>query len=135
METTSLIWKLSFMLHIVSNAIFLGISFVFSFANEEFLKEKFIKRYIKISSIFVSLTGISGIVLLSILSMNGMDNLMANSTGQSVLIMIVGYTIVLFVFTLTLIYKGDEARIYKRLFSIMFYTYLAVYLFRAYLIY
>jgi uncharacterized metal-binding protein len=135
METGSLIWKLSLMFHVVSNAIFFGISFVFSFANDELLKEKIVKKYIKISSIFISFTGISGIILLSILSMNGMDNLMANPIGQSVLVMIIGYTIVLFVFILALIYKGDEAKIYRRLFSIMFYTYLTVYLFRVFLIY
>jgi len=135
MDTVAVIWKISLIIHVLSNAIFLGISFVFTFGKGDILKEIVVKRYIKLGSIFISLTGITGIILLSILTMNGMDNLMATSTGQSILVMILGYTIALFVFILALIYKGDEEKIYKRLFSIMFYSYLTVYIFRILLIY
>lgn len=130
----TIVWKILFISHLISNALFLGISFVFTYGNKHVLYEKTVKRYLKISSIFVSLSGISGIGLLSILSMNGMDDLTASGVGQSILIMILGYVIVLFVFVLALIYKGGEEKIYKRLFSLMFHIYLFVYLIRGILI-
>ncbi|WP_457624351.1 hypothetical protein [Persephonella sp.] len=133
MEVGSWLWKISYMLHVISNAAFFGISLVFTFADEKILKEEVVKKYLKISSIFVFFTGATGILLLSILSMNGMDDLTNNPVGQSALFMILGYTIVLFVFSLALIYKGGEARIYKKLFGIMFFSYLFVYLVRVYL--
>ncbi|WP_456381896.1 hypothetical protein [Persephonella sp.] len=133
MEVGSWLWKISYMLHVISNAAFFGISLVFTFADEKILKEEVVKKYLKISSIFVFFTGATGILLLSILSMNGMDDLTNNPIGQSALFMILGYTIVLFVFSLALIYKGGEARIYKKLFGIMFFSYLFVYLVRVYL--
>ena len=128
MDVMNLIWKIAFISHLISNALFLGISFVFAYGKGEILKEEIVKRYVKISSLFIAVSGISGIGLLSILSMNGMDDLTSNGMGQSILVMILGYTVVLFVFVLTLIYKGGEERIYKKLFSIMFHIYLFVYL-------
>ncbi len=128
MEIVNLVWKTAFISHLISNALFLGISFVFAYGKKEILKEEIVKRYVKISSLFIAVSGISGIGLLSILSMNGMDDLTSNGMGQSILVMILGYTVVLFVFVLTLIYKGGEERIYKKLFSIMFHIYLFVYL-------
>ncbi|NPA58417.1 MAG: hypothetical protein GXN94_03880 [Aquificae bacterium] len=133
MEVGSWLWKSSYMMHVISNAAFFGISLVFTFADEEMLKEKIVKKYLKFASLFVFLTGATGILLLSILSMNGMDDLTNNPIGQSALIMILGYTVVLFVFSLALIYKGGEARIYKKLFGIMFFSYLFVYIARVYL--
>jgi len=130
----AIIWKISFMSHLIANALFLGISFVFAYGNNQILKEDTVKRYLKISSLFIFVSGISGIGLLSILSMGGMDDLTVSGTGQSILVMILGYVIVLFTFVLTLIYKGGEERIYKRLFSIMFHIYLFVYLIRGILI-
>ncbi len=134
MDTISLIWKIGFVIHLISNAMFLGISFVFSYGNKEILQEKIVKRYTKIASLFIFLSGISGIGLLSILSMNGMDNLTTTSSGWSILVMISGYLIVTFVFSLTLIYKGGEEKIYKSLYSIMFHIYLFVYLIRGFLV-
>ncbi len=133
MEIGSWLWKLSLIFHIVSNAVFLGITFVFTIGNKEILIEKIAKRYLKIAFILVLITGISGILLLSILSMSGMDDLTSNPIGQSVLVMLLGYSIVLFVISLALIYKGEEERIYKRLFGIMFFNYLFVYIVQAYL--
>jgi hypothetical protein len=121
------------MFHVISNAAFFGISLVFTFADNNLLKEEIVKKYLKISSLFVFLTGATGILLLSILSMNGMDDLTNNPVGQSALAMILGYLIVLFVFSLALIYKGGEAKVYKTLFGIMFFSYLFVYLLRVYL--
>jgi len=134
MENMPLIWKLSFIAHLLSNAIFLGLSFVFAYGNQEVLKENVVKRYTKIASLFIAISGLSGIGLLSILSMEGMDDLTASGLGQSILVMILGYIVVLFVFVLTLIYKGGEEKIYKKLFSIMFHIYLLVYLIRGFLI-
>ena len=133
MEVGSWLWKTSYMLHVISNAIFFGVSFVFTYGNDEIMKESIIKRYLKISSIFIFLTGATGILLLSILSMNGMDDLTNNPIGQSTLAMIVSYTIVLFIFSLALIYKGGEAGIYKKLVGAMFFFYLFTYLIRVYL--
>jgi len=133
MEVGSWLWKLSYMFHVISNAAFFGISLVFTFADNNLLKEEIVKKYLKISSLFVFLTGATGILLLSILSMNGMDDLTNNPVGQSALAMILGYLIVLFVFSLALIYKGGEAKVYKTLFGIMFFSYLFVYLLRVYL--
>ncbi len=133
MEVGSWIWKLSYIIHVVSNAISIGLFFVFSFATEEMLKEDIAKRYLKIAGIFISGTGLTGILLLSILTMTGMDDLTSNPIGQSVLVMITGYILVLFVYSLALIYKGGEARLYKKFFAIMFYTYLIVYVIRVYL--
>jgi len=133
MEVGSWLWKSSYMLHVISNAAFFGISLVFTFADKDLLIEEIVKKYLKLSSVFVFLTGATGILLLSILSMNGMDDLTNNPIGQSALFMILGYTIVLFVFSLALIYKGGEAKIYKKLFGIMFFSYLFVYVVRVYL--
>ncbi len=133
MEVGSWIWKLSYIIHVISNAVFLGLSFVFTFAKENILDEDTAKRYLKLGGIFITGTGLTGILLLSILSMTGMDDLTANPIGQSVLVMILGYIIVLFVYSLALIYKGGEARLYKKFFAIMFYTYLIVYVIRVYL--
>jgi len=133
-DTVATIWKISFITHMISNALFLGISFVFAYGEERILREEIVKRYLKFSSIFVFLSGISGIGLLSILSLNGMDDLTATPSGQTVLVMILGYTAVLFIYTLALIYKGGEEKIYKKLFSVMFYIYFFVYLIRGILI-
>jgi len=133
MEVGSWLWKATYMIHVISNAAFFGISLVFTFGNDELMKEAVIKRYLKISSGLIFFTGATGILLLSILSMSGMDDLTNNAIGQSALAMILGYTIVLFVFSLALIYKGGEARIYKKLFGIMFFSYLFIYLIRVYL--
>ncbi|WP_457642278.1 hypothetical protein [Persephonella sp.] len=133
MEIGGLLWKISYMLHVISNAAFFGATLLAIVNCEALCNGKNLKTYTKFSSVFVTLTGLTGILLLSILSMSGMDDLTSNPVGQSILIMIIGYTVVLFVFTLTLIYKGGEARIYKKLFSIMFVSYLLVYLSRTYL--
>lgn len=133
MEVGSWIWKLSYIIHVISNAISIGLFFVFTFAKEEMLREEISKKYLKIVGIFISGTGLTGILLLSILTMTGMDDLTSNPIGQSVLVMIAGYILVLFVYSLALIYKGGEARLYKKFFAIMFYTYLVVYLIRVYL--
>ncbi len=133
MEVGSWLWKISYMIHVISNAAFFGISFVFAFGSEEIMKESIIKRYLKASLLLILFSGATGILLLSILSMNGMDDLTNNPIGQSALVMILGYTVVLFIFSLALIYKGGEARIYKRLFGIMFFSYLFIYLIRVYL--
>ncbi|SNZ10360.1 hypothetical protein SAMN06265182_1840 [Persephonella hydrogeniphila] len=133
MEVGSWLWKLSFMFHVISNAAFFGISFVFTFGDEEILKEKIVKRYLKLAFTFVLITGATGILLLSILTMSGMDDLTANPVGQSALVMILGYLIVLFIISLALIYKGGEAGTYKKLFGIMFFSYLFVYVIRVYL--
>ncbi|NPA53931.1 MAG: hypothetical protein GXO21_04615 [Aquificae bacterium] len=133
MEIGSWIWKLSYIIHVLSNAISIGLFFVFTFAKEEMLKEEISKRYLKIAGIFITGTGLTGILLLSILSMSGMDDLTANPMGQSVIVMIIGYILVLFVYSLALIYKGGEARLYKKFFATMFYTYLIVYIIRVYL--
>ncbi|MBK3332034.1 hypothetical protein GWK41_03000 [Persephonella atlantica] len=133
MEVGSWLWKVTYMIHVISNAAFFGISLVFTFGNDELMKEAVVKRYLKISSGLIFFTGATGILLLSILSMSGMDDLTNNAIGQSALAMILGYTIVLFVFSLALIYKGGEARIYKKLFGIMFFSYLFIYLIRVYL--
>ena len=82
---------------------------------------------------FILTTGGTGILLLSILTMTGMDDLTSNPIGQSALFMISGYIVVLFVISLALIYKGGEERIYKKLFGIMFFSYLFVYIVRVYL--
>ena len=133
MEVGSIIWKLSYIIHVISNAISIGLFFVFTFAKEEMLNEDIAKKYLKLAGIFISGTGLTGILLLSILTMTGMDDLTSNSIGQSVLVMIVGYILVLFIYSLALIYKGGEARLYKKFFAIMFYTYLIVYVIRVYL--
>ncbi len=133
MEVGSLLWKISYIIHVLSNAISIGLFFVFTFANYSLLKEDIAKKYLKLVGIFITGTGLTGILLLSILSMSGMDDLTSNPIGQSVLAMILGYVLVLFVYSLALIYKGGEARLYRRMFSIMFYTYLIVYVIRVYL--
>ncbi len=133
MEVGSWLWKLSYMIHVVSNAGFFGMALVFMIGDEEILKENIVKRYLKIAFIFVLLTGTTGILLLSILTMTGMDDLTSNPMGQSALVMILGYVVVLFIISLALIYKGGEARVYKKLFGIMFFSYLVVYLIRVYL--
>ncbi|WP_457625274.1 hypothetical protein [Persephonella sp.] len=133
MEVGSWLWKLSFMFHVISNAAFFGISLVFTVGDKEILNEKTVKKYLKLAFIFVLTTGATGILLLSILTMSGMDDLTSNPVGQSALVMILGYLIVLFVISLALIYKGGEARIYKKLFGIMFFSYLFVYVIRVYL--
>jgi hypothetical protein len=133
MEVGSWLWKLSFMFHVISNAAFFGISLVFTVGDKEILNEKIVKKYLKLAFIFVLTTGATGILLLSILTMSGMDDLTSNPIGQSALVMILGYLIVLFVISLALIYKGGEARIYKKLFGIMFFSYLFVYVIRVYL--
>ena len=133
LEVGSWLWKLSYMLHVISNAAFFGIALVFTIGNEEILKEHIIKRYLKVAFTLVLLTGATGILLLSILTMTGMDDLTSNPMGQSALAMILGYVVVLFVISLALIYKGGEGRIYKNLFGIMFFSYLIVYLIRVYL--
>jgi hypothetical protein len=131
---TAVIWKSLFMLHMISNALFLGSSFVFAYGKGDILSESTIKRYLKFLSVFIAISGLSGIGLLSILSMSGMDDLTSNPSGISVLFMILGYLIALFIFSLTVIYKGGEEKIYKRLFSIMFHIYLFVYLIRGFLV-
>ncbi|WP_457636135.1 hypothetical protein [Persephonella sp.] len=133
MEVGSWLWKISYMLHVISNAAFFGISLVFTFGNSNLLNETTIKKYLKISFMFVMTTGATGILLLSILTMTGMDDLTSNPIGQSALFMILGYVVVLFVISLALIYKGGEERIYKKLFGIMFFSYLFVYIVRVYL--
>ncbi|WP_456464838.1 hypothetical protein [Persephonella sp.] len=133
MEVGSWLWKISYMLHVISNAAFFGISLVFTFGNSNLLNETTLKKYLKISFMFVMTTGATGILLLSILTMSGMDDLTSNPIGQSALFMILGYVVVLFVISLALIYKGGEERIYKKLFGIMFFSYLFVYIVRVYL--
>ena len=133
MEVGSWLWKIAYMLHVISNAAFFGISLVFTFGNSDLLKETVIKKFLKISFMFVLTTGGTGILLLSILTMTGMDDLTSNPIGQSALFMILGYIVVLFVISLALIYKGGEERIYKKLFGIMFFSYLFVYIVRVYL--
>ncbi|WP_456400051.1 hypothetical protein [Persephonella sp.] len=133
MEIGGFLWKISYILHVISNAAFFGATLLSILACDTLCSGKSLKAYIKLSSIFVSFTGLTGILLLSILSMNGMDDLTSNPIGQSILVMIVSYTVVLFIFTLVLIYKGGESRIYKKLFSIMFVSYLVAYLSRTYL--
>ena len=133
MEVGSWLWKLSYMLHVISNAGFFGITLVFAIGDEDLLKERILKRYLKIAFTLVLLTGATGILLLSILTMTGMDDLTSNPMGQSALVMILGYIVVLFVISLALIYKGGEDKIYKNFFRIMFFSYLVVYLIRVYL--
>ena len=133
MEVGSWIWKLSYIIHVLSNAISIGLFFVFTFAKDEMLQEEISKKYLKLVGIFITGTGLTGILLLSILSMSGMDDLTANPMGQSVIVMIIGYILVLFVYSLALIYKGGEARLYRKFFAIMFYSYLIVYIIRVYL--
>ena len=134
MEYGSWIWVMSYITHMVSNALFLGMSMVFTFGGEKLVSEETSKKYLKIGGLLLFLTGGTGILLLSILSMSGMDDLTNNPRGQSVLFMLIGYVIVLFIYSLALIYKGGESRLYKRMFGLMFYTYLIVYLIRGYLI-
>ncbi len=133
MEIGGLLWKISYMLHVVSNAAFFGSTLLAVIACDAICTGKNLKAYIKLSSIFVTFTGLTGILLLSILSMSGMDDLTNNPIGQSVLVMIISYTLVLFIFTLVVIYKGGEAKIYKKMFSIMLISYLFAYLSRTYL--
>ena len=134
MEVGSILWKLSYIFHVISNAIFFGILFVFSFGNSDILKEKIFRYFMKISFILVLIVGTTGIILLSIYTINGlMNDLTSNPIGQSILAMLLGYTIVLFIIALALIYKGGEARIFKNLSRIMFFIYLSVYLIRTYL--
>ncbi|RUM58410.1 MAG: hypothetical protein DSY60_01720 [Persephonella sp.] len=134
MEYGSWVWILSYMLHMVSNGIFLGMLMMLTFGDEELLKERKVKKYLKWGGVFLFLTGGTGILLLSILSMSGMDDLTNNPRGKSVLVMMIGYIIVLFIYSLALIYKGGEERLYKKMFGIIFFTYLIVYLIRGYLI-
>lgn len=133
MEYGSWVWTISYILHMISNAAFFGMNMVFTFGDEKFLEEKIVKKYLKLGGWFLFFTGGTGILLLSILSMAGMDDLTNNPRGQSVLFMILGYVIVLFIYSLALIYKGGEAKIYRKMFGIMFYSYLLVYLVRGYL--
>lgn len=134
MEVGSILWKLAYMFHIASNAIFFGILFVFSFGNSDILKERLFKHFMKVSFILVLIVGTTGILLLSIYTIHGlMNDLTSNPVGQSILVMLLGYTIILFFISLALIYKGGEARIFKNLSRIMFFIYLFVYITRAYL--
>ncbi|WP_457621194.1 hypothetical protein [Persephonella sp.] len=133
MEIGGWLWKISYMLHVISNAAFFGATLLAILACDTICTGKNLKAYLKLSSVFVTFTGLTGILLLSILSMNGMDDLTNNPIGQSVLVMILSYTLVLFIYTLVVIYKGGESRIYKKMFSIMFISYLVAYLSRTYL--
>lgn len=134
MEVGSILWKLSYMIHVISNAIFFGILFSFSFGSSEILKENIFKSFMKLSFILVLLVGTTGILLLSIYTIHGlMNDLTSNPVGQSILVMLLGYTIVLFIISLALIYKGGEARIFRNLSRIMFFIYLFVYMARTYL--
>ena len=64
MEVGSWLWKISYMLHVISNAAFFGISLVFTFGNSNLLNETTLKKYLKISFMFVMTTGATGILLL-----------------------------------------------------------------------
>jgi len=123
MGITEIIWKIAYLTHIISNASFLGINLVFFIGCEKICIEGIVKRFFKIMSIAFAFSGLSGIVMLSILSMGGMDNLFSNPVGLAILSMIISYLIVLFVLIFFLLYKGGDAKIYRWMVGIMLFFY------------
>lgn len=134
MDVIGLLWKLSYMVHVVSNASFFGASFMMFVWCEVLCESKTLSLYKKYASFFLILSFLSGIGLLSIMSMGGMDDLTSNSVGISILWMIAGFSVVVFTFIFLLLYKGGDKKIEKILLTIIIFSYLFVYLLRVYLV-
>lgn len=134
MELITFVWKLSYTLHMISNAGFLGSSIITLFLLGKTTDTNILGLYKKISSIFITVSGLTGFGLLSILSMGGMDDLTSNVVGQSILMMIGSFFIVLFIFILFLIYRGGEIKVERVLIFIMLLFYVLTYMVRVVLV-
>ena len=128
MDTVELIWKASYTTHIVLNSVLLGMFFTFLIAPKKFLSDEVVGLYLKVAATFLGLSGITGIILLTILTNAGMEDLFSSSIGLFILAMMVSLFITFFVLTLALLYKGDEVSTYRKFFFVMFLCYLAIYL-------
>lgn len=134
MDIVGLIWKISYMAHMITNSAFFGSSVLMLLACEYTCESKVLSIYKKFSSIFLIVSFLSGIGLLSILSMGGMDDLTTNNVGISILLMISGFSILVFIFIFLLLYKGDSLKTKKILIQVMVLIYFLVYLSRVYLV-
>ncbi len=128
MENIGFIWKISYTVHIVLNSVLLGMFFTFLIAPKKILTEEVVSSYLKIAAVFLGVSGITGIILLTILTNSGLEDLFSSSVGRFILAMMASLFVVFFTLTLTLLYKGDEVSMYRKLFFIMFVSYLLVYL-------
>ncbi len=134
MEIISIVWKVSYVVHMISNAGFFGSTVLAFFDCKNICNSFSIGKLKKILSLFLTLSGLTGIVLLSILSMGGMDDLTSNNIGLSIIVMIFCYILVLFSFIFFLIYKGGDLKIDKFLLGFPLLIYLFVYIFRVILV-
>ena len=134
MEIVSIIWKISYMIHMISNAGFFGSIALAFFDCKNICNSSSVKVMKKLTSLFLTLSGLTGISLLSIMAIGGMDNLTNNPIGISILIMIGAFSVVLFDFILFLLYKGGDVKVERFLLGIAVFFYLLVYVFRVYLV-
>jgi len=134
MEIVSIIWKISYIIHMISNAGFFGSIALAFFDCKNICNGSSVKVMKKITSLFLTLSGLTGISLLSIMAIGGMDNLTNNPIGISILIMIGAFSVVLFDFILFLLYKGGDLKVERVLLGIAVFFYLLVYVFRVYLV-
>lgn len=134
MEIVSILWKVSYVIHMISNAGFFGSTILAFFDCKNICSSFSIGKLKKLLSLFLTLSGLTGIVLLSILSMGGMDDLTSNNVGLSIIVMIFGYILVLFSFIFFLIYKGGDLKINKFLLGFPYVIYIFVYIFRVILV-
>lgn len=134
MEIINVIWKISYVLHMISNAGFLGSSLLVYFIIPRTEEGISLIIYKRLSSLFITISGLTGIGLLSIMSMGGMDNLTSNPIGISILIMIGSFSVVLFLFILFLLYKGGDKKIERVFVGIIIVLYLLTYTFRVLLV-
>ncbi len=94
----------------------------------------YIHIFKKIIGLSLALSGLSGIVLLSILSYNGMNNLFANPIGISIVFMLLGYILVIFIASFGFLYKGSNVDTYRKIFGIIGLIYMIVYVVRVFLV-
>jgi ABC-type sulfate transport system permease component len=131
--TMGFIWKSFLAMHLLANGSVFGLSLSYMLGLKD-CSLKFIDRSKKFVGIALGLSGISGIVLLSILSHNGMGDLFQNSIGISVFFMLIGYLLAIFFISFAFLYKGGDTRVYRNLFALVFVIYLLVYVTRAFLV-
>ena len=128
MENIGFIWKISYTVHIVLNSVLLGMFFTFFIAPKKILIEEVVSGHLKIAAVFLGVSGITGIILLTILTNSGLEDLFSSAVGRFILAMMASLFVVFFTLTLALLYKGDEVSMYRKLFFIIFVSYLLVYL-------
>ena len=128
-----IIWKSFLAMHLLSNSAVFGFSLAYVLSAKRCAMD-YVGFFKKVIGVGLALSGLSGIVLLSILTHNGLEDLFANSIGLSIVFMLLGYIISIFVSSFGFMYKGQFVGVYQKIFGTIGVVYMLVYVIRVFLV-